>query len=396
MGFKDDFSSMVNRGTAAASRKARQVSLGSKANELRRQRQTLVAQLGASLYEEVRTTPSLRAGREELIAQIEAVDAQRHEVEEEQRRIQMESDEATVRATTYHCAVCGAPIRATDQFCSTCGAPADQALPKAPVAAMPAAPAAAPSGPVCSNCGAPIAADDVFCMNCGARVEVAAAPEPEPESVVVPDSVVVPESVAVPEPEPVVESAQVVDDVEVETLYEPVSVPEELSAVEDWKEDAFVTEAVEAPAPAPEAPVTNEQLDSEVEAAIAEELQIEDMVEEIKDEIEEPAPAPEPVFVPEPVPAPAPAPAPEPVPAPVPAPEPEPVAEVDVVAAVSERTCPNCGAPVPAGDLFCMNCGNRMDAEPAPAAPAPKFCQNCGAPIEEGFKFCGNCGAPVA
>ena len=157
MGFKDDFSSMVNRGTAAAGRKARQVSLSSKANELRRQRQTLVAQLGASIYEEVRTTPSLREGREELIAQIEAVDAQRREVEEEQRRIQMESEDAQTRAMTYRCAVCGAPIRATDQFCSTCGTPAEQAIPKV---ATPAAPVAAPGAPACPNCGAPISEDD--------------------------------------------------------------------------------------------------------------------------------------------------------------------------------------------------------------------------------------------
>ena len=84
MGFKDDFSAMVNRGASAASRKARQVSLNSRANELRRQRQTLVAQLGASLYETVRVDPALRAGREELISQIEALDEQRRQVEFEQ------------------------------------------------------------------------------------------------------------------------------------------------------------------------------------------------------------------------------------------------------------------------------------------------------------------------
>ncbi len=374
MGFKDDFSSMVNRGTAAASRKAKQVSLGSKANELRRQRQTLVAQLGASLYEEVRATPSLRVGREELIAQIEAVDAQRRQIEEEQRRIQMETEDAQVRANVYHCAVCGAPIRATDQFCSTCGAPADQAIPKGPAAAP--VQAAVPDGPTCPNCGAPIAEGDVFCMSCGTKIEVVAAapapaPAPEPEPVAAPAPAPAPEPVFVPEPAPepvfVPEPAPVVEDV--------VTEVEELSAVDDWRESEFVQDFAAVSIPTPQPPVTNEQLESEVESAIAEELQIEDMVEEIKDEIEAPAPAP----------------------APEPAPEPMPAPEVDVVAEASTRTCPNCGEPVPEGDLFCMSCGHRMDEPVAAApAPAPRFCQNCGAPVEEVSKFCGNCGAPVA
>ncbi len=35
-------------------------------------------------------------------------------------------------------------------------------------------------------------------------------------------------------------------------------------------------------------------------------------------------------------------------------------------------TCPSCGAPVNPGDAFCMNCGTRLDAAPAPAEPAPE------------------------
>ncbi len=64
-----------------------------------------------------------------------------------------------------------------------------------------------------------------------------------------------------------------------------------------------------------------------------------------------PAPAPAPVPpAPAPEPAPAPAAAPAPAPAPEPAPEPAP----------ASATCPQCGAPVSAGDVFCGTCGFKL------------------------------------
>lgn len=51
MGFLDNVTSTVNRGTAAAGRSADKIKLNARIGELNRQRQGLAAQLGASLYE---------------------------------------------------------------------------------------------------------------------------------------------------------------------------------------------------------------------------------------------------------------------------------------------------------------------------------------------------------
>ena len=51
MGFLDNMTSAVNRGTAAAGRSADRIKLNARIGELNKQRQGLAAQLGASLYE---------------------------------------------------------------------------------------------------------------------------------------------------------------------------------------------------------------------------------------------------------------------------------------------------------------------------------------------------------
>jgi uncharacterized membrane protein YvbJ len=48
--------------------------------------------------------------------------------------------------------------------------------------------------------------------------------------------------------------------------------------------------------------------------------------------------------------------------------------------------CPNCGASVPAGKKFCLECGT----------PLPVLCPSCGAPNPAGAKFCGDCGTSLA
>ena len=51
--------------------------------------------------------------------------------------------------------------------------------------------------------------------------------------------------------------------------------------------------------------------------------------------------------------------------------------------------CLNCGADMPAGSVFCTNCGAKA------AAPAGS-CQKCQAPLLPGSLFCNVCGTPVA
>ena len=68
--------------------------------------------------------------------------------------------------------------------------------------------------------------------------------------------------------------------------------------------------------------------------------------------------------------------------------------------------CPNCGAALEDGAKFCVICGAKLEAEPAPAA-APEVrqeapaaaqaavCPKCGAPRQGTESFCMFCGAPL-
>lgn len=49
----------------------------------------------------------------------------------------------------------------------------------------------------------------------------------------------------------------------------------------------------------------------------------------------------------------------------------------------SSLACPDCGAAVPAGAKFCMECGHRF---------TPVTCPKCGAELTPGAKFCMECG----
>lgn len=66
------------------------------------------------------------------------------------------------------------------------------------------------------------------------------------------------------------------------------------------------------------------------------------------------------------------------------------------------EVCPKCGAPVEPDQVFCVNCGARLDEEEAETEvhieasdteePQENTCPNCGAPVEEGQGFCIICG----
>ena len=52
--------------------------------------------------------------------------------------------------------------------------------------------------------------------------------------------------------------------------------------------------------------------------------------------------------------------------------------------------CPDCGADLPAGALFCNNCGCKIAKE-----PEVRSCANCGKPLPENSMFCAHCGTKV-
>jgi len=49
--------------------------------------------------------------------------------------------------------------------------------------------------------------------------------------------------------------------------------------------------------------------------------------------------------------------------------------------------CDKCGAYIPLGGTFCLECGYRRDAL--------KKCSQCGAILEEGMDYCASCGLPL-
>ena len=50
-------------------------------------------------------------------------------------------------------------------------------------------------------------------------------------------------------------------------------------------------------------------------------------------------------------------------------------------------TCSGCGATIPNGAKFCMNCGQPR--------PTVRFCPECGSKAQDGAKFCMNCGTKL-
>ncbi len=173
MGFFDNVSAAVNRGTSSVQRTGRTAQLKMQMNDLMKQRRDLAAQLGASLYDTVKDMPEMRIGREPIFKGIEDIDKQRANIEAEIAQIEAAAAEQQEAATTYKCPKCGSGVAATDLFCSGCGTPISDVKASA---AQPESEAA--SGSKCTSCGAPLNEGDVFCMACGTRQEVAPAPEP--------------------------------------------------------------------------------------------------------------------------------------------------------------------------------------------------------------------------
>lgn len=310
MSFFDDLQNSINRGVAGANRTGNTIKLKAQLSEAMKRRQTLAAQLGASLYDVTKDDPTFRAGREAIYDGIAAIDDERAGYQAEIDRIEAEAQAAQAAAVRYTCPFCGSSVAASDLFCSGCGKPMaeiEAEITKQRTRGIAtAAASSASNAATCPQCGAPINEGDMFCMSCGAKLESA----PEPES----------ELVAVPEPEPVAVSA---------SEPAPESVPESEPVVVTDPEP----EPVVAPAPALE-PIA--------------------------------VPAPTPVFEPEPVSAPEPEPAAAPAPAfaPefVPATEPVQAAAPEPEPAVSlpNNTCPTCGAPNDPEDKFCMHCGTKL------------------------------------
>ena len=56
---------------------------------------------------------------------------------------------------------------------------------------------------------------------------------------------------------------------------------------------------------------------------------------------------------------------------------------------MSAKKCPKCGNPIAENDIFCRNCGAKIEKQKG------LRCSNCGQPIDADNEFCGNCGAKI-
>jgi len=200
MSFFDDLQNSINRGVAGANRTGNTIKLKAQLSEAMKRRQTLAAQLGASLYDATKDDPTFRAGREAIYDGIAAIDAERAGYQAEIDRIEAEAQAAQAAAVRYTCPFCGSSVAASDLFCSGCGKPmaeieAEITKRRTSGIATTAA-SSASSAATCPQCGFFINEGDTFCMNCGAKLESMPKPEPEP--------VAVPEPVDAPAPEPVI------------------------------------------------------------------------------------------------------------------------------------------------------------------------------------------------
>ncbi len=185
MGLLDSVTSAVNRGSASAGRAVEKTKLKTQLNDLNKRRQSLAAQLGASLYEATKDDANLRAGREALYDGIAQIDNERIQVQNQIQEIDAEGQASATAAATFNCVVCGARMSGADLFCSGCGTPIAQAAPAQVAQPQAAYSAQAVTGPVCASCGAPMTEGDMFCMSCGAKVEAAPVADDAPAAVTV-------------------------------------------------------------------------------------------------------------------------------------------------------------------------------------------------------------------
>lgn len=177
MGFLDNVTSVVNRGTASVQRGGRSVQLKMQLNELVKERRDLAAQLGASLYNAVKDNEELREGREPLFDGIAAIDQRRATIEAEIEELEAAAAAQAAARETYICPSCSTTVAGDDLFCSGCGMPIAE-VKAAQVQQSPFAQEPAASMASCAACGEPMAAGDMFCMHCGAKVGQASEPVP--------------------------------------------------------------------------------------------------------------------------------------------------------------------------------------------------------------------------
>jgi hypothetical protein len=155
MGILDSIQDGINKGVDGAGRATKKIQLGAQINEIDKQRDRLLAQLGASLFLETQSDPRFRASREQVYADIEALDARRIAVQGELAQLEQQGQAIAAAKATVTCPNCGRSLAANSAFCTGCGA---------------AMTAIRESLSLCATCGAALSPDTRFCTSCGTPV----------------------------------------------------------------------------------------------------------------------------------------------------------------------------------------------------------------------------------
>lgn len=148
MGFMDDLNDMfnksaaaagdmLNKGASAAGRMADSANLRFKQGEIDRRWKDACAALGESVIEAVKADPALLSGREQMMADLDAIAKERADVADELQRIAAEAEAARRAGRAKTCPECGGEVGIDAKFCMHCGYPMPidvQPEPAAPVA----------------------------------------------------------------------------------------------------------------------------------------------------------------------------------------------------------------------------------------------------------------------
>ena len=147
MGFMDDLNDMLNKsaaaagdmlnkGASAAGRMADSANLRFKQGEIDRRWKDACAALGESVIEAVKADPALLSGREQMMADLDAIAKERADVADELQRIAAEAEAVRRAGRVKTCPECGGEVGIDAKFCMHCGYPMPidvQPEPAAPV-----------------------------------------------------------------------------------------------------------------------------------------------------------------------------------------------------------------------------------------------------------------------
>ena len=155
MGLLDGAGSIFEKGSAGISRAAKNYTLDAQIKDLEKQRQTILARLGAVFFESFRLDPETRAPNEALFSSVEDLDRQINQLKFEQKALERQRSIASSKAI---CNKCGAEVSSGDVFCTKCGERIALQF------------QGEQEGEKCPKCGMSIDENNLFCTYCGMKV----------------------------------------------------------------------------------------------------------------------------------------------------------------------------------------------------------------------------------